>query len=714
MNNPRTGPQPTAHEEESQRLLVDRLASALRFLAAILTLFVVGDLLRGEPNLAQLLALKALQFVAIVGALASLRGPRGPSRAIAVAIACGTLLCVTTAASGVLRGDATTAPLLFVVLLMAMATLLPWGTRPQLVAVLVGLAATLWNLWAVDGNFDKAFSAESAAIAVTMIVSIFVARVLYLHHRMNILNTEALRESHERYRILVENSGDIVVHLDAEGKYVYISPSCRDILGLDPASFIGTSGLALIHPDDQTLAARMLEQDRPHAVLRFPHAYGTWRWLDCVGQHFRTADGETGTVIISRDVTERREAEAVQSQAKEAAEQANRAKGEFLANMSHEIRTPLNAIIGMTDVVLDGDVRGETRDQIAVVRRAGESLLSLINDILDFSKIEAGRLDLEAVEFEPRILLADLERTFAIDAERRGLRFEMRAATHVPDVLVGDPGRLRQVMVNLIGNALKFTREGSIAAEMRIEERRDDASFVIHFAIRDTGIGIPADKVPRVFEAFEQADGSTTRRYGGTGLGLAICAKLVGLMDGRLWVESTEGQGSTFHFTARLGQGSRRLGKATEEDAALQPEAHGLRILLAEDNAVNQRVARSMLERRGHEVVVVENGRRALDALDRDSFDLVLMDVQMPEMDGLAAASEIRVRETRTGTRVPIVAMTARAMQGDRERCLAAGMDGYIAKPVRMRELLATVEEFRDRTHPAPAPHGQASPACGG
>jgi len=385
-------------------------------------------------------------------------------------------------------------------------------------------------------------------------------------------------------------------------------------------------------------------------------------------------------------------AEAALRQARHAMLEAARAKAEFVANVSHEVRTPMTAILGMTDLALETELTAEQREYLTAVRSAADELLALLEDLLDFSALDACRLAVQRVPFSLRESVGDSVRTHEPRAQDRDLALTCEIAPSVPDAVVGDPRRLRQVIEKLVDNAIKFTAQGGVAVRVDAEVAADEV--LLHCSVADTGIGIPREQQETIFEPFVQGDGSATRRYGGTGLGLAIASDVVQLMGGNIWVESEAGRGSTFHFTVRLAQEPLSPPAPDRRPAPLRGGAGGLHVLLAEDNAVNRKVAVRLLEKRGHTVVAVEDGRQALRALDGERFDIALMDVQMPEMDGFEATAAVRARERVEGGHLPIVALTAYAMKGDRERCLEAGMDAYVAKPVNADELFATLERL--------------------
>ncbi|HEV8000381.1 MAG TPA: response regulator [Planctomycetaceae bacterium] len=681
--------------------------------------------------------------------------------------------------------------------------------------------------------------------------------------------TNELQEACEQKNAIVQTALDAVVSMSANGNITAWNSQAEQMFGYSAAEVLGRSM-------SETIIPQRFRPQHQAGFLRYQET-GTSSVLNRrIEMTALRRDGNEFPVELSvaairngadvsfcafvRDITDRLQAAENLCRAKEAAEMANSAKSEFLANMSHEIRTPMNGILGMTELLLDTELTAEQGESLDLVKSSAESLMRVINDILDYSKIEAGKLDLDPVEFQLRDALEDTLKTLALRAHRKGLELTCDIAADVPVRVIGDPGRLRQIVVNLVGNAIKFTETGEVVVRARLRNQSADG-FQLHFEVADTGIGVPLEKQKLIFDPFSQADGSTTRRFGGTGLGLTISSRLVALMGGQIGLESQPGCGSTFHFDAHFGRAKtpaaepgsassaklkglrvlvvddnatnrrvlsgilrmwqarptavdsgpaavqelrraaasgepypllltdammpemdgfmlveelrkepnlaprtimmltsadrqtdaarcRRLGmsaylvkpvKADELQITILAALSGItrekrapalapqnsagaaaaaqacsrfRILLAEDNPVNQRVAMHILQKGEHSVVAVGNGREAVDALAREDFDVVLMDVQMPEMDGFEATDAIRTREQITGRHVPIVAMTAHAMQGDRERCLEAGMDDYLSKPVRAAQLLELIQKFAPK--PATAPVFQARAAMAG
>ena len=511
---------------------------------------------------------------------------------------------------------------------------------------------------------------------------------------------ERLRDQLRFVQELIEVIPNPIYFKGRDGRYLGFNKAWEQFFGHRREDWIGKTVFELF-PEESAAMHHRLDQElyAGQGVQAFETqvADGTGKLRDTLYNKavFTKADGSIAGIIgVLTDIGARKQAEVELRRAKEAAETASRTKSDFLANMSHEIRTPMNAIIGMTDLALDTDLDDEQREYLGLVKTSADALLGIINEILDFSKVEAGRMEFENIPFGLREVTGLAMRTVAQRAQEKGLSLACTVGDDVPDGVAGDPGRLRQILLNLLGNAVKFTERGEVALEVELAEP-PEGSALLHFAVRDTGIGIAPEQQAHVFESFTQADTSTTRKYGGTGLGLAICWKMVRIMGGQMWVDSVPGEGSTFHFTLRLGlaQAAARRPATIESIGGVAP-VRPLSILVAEDNAINQTLAVKLLERMGHAVTLVDNGAKAVAAASASApFDLILMDVQMPEMGGVEATQRIREVERPLGRHTPIVAMTANAMEGDREKYLAAGMDGYVSKPIQSASLSAAIGE---------------------
>jgi two-component system, sensor histidine kinase and response regulator len=743
-----------------------------------------------------------------------------------------------------------------------------WGWRKIISALVMGAAIPVMHYTGmaaasftpstlIHGDLSHALSISSLGIASVIVVTFMVlglSLLTSLIDRRFSAQTLELEASERRYHQILESALDAFVGMDSSGLITDWNAQAEATFGWLRSEAMGQMLSQTIIPEsyrdahERGLRHFLTSGEGPVLNKRIEitalHRDGREFPVELTISAI-SGGGTHRFAAFARDITRRKRFEQEILGAKEAAEQSNLAKSEFLANMSHEIRTPMNGILGMTELVLDTALTVEQREHLGLVRFSAESLLLIINDVLDFSKIEAGKMELELIPFDLRESLGETMMALSFRAHQKGLELIYEVQPEVPEALLGDPGRIRQILVNLVGNAIKFTEHGEIFVYVD-EQLSGSVTTVLHFAVKDTGVGIPLEQQEKIFDAFSQADGSMTRKYGGTGLGLTISMRLVEMMGGRVWLESQPGQGSTFHFTVQLTvqdtasarpiplqpeqlrdlhalivddnftnrrvlhgmlsrwgmrptsvEGGRAALQALEiakstghpfplilldgqmpdmdgfalaeqiqkdpgllavtimmltsaghlGDAArcrelgisaylvkpirqtelldgicqvlnkvstpknmplvtrhtLQEDKHRCRVLLAEDNVVNRTLAVRLLEKRGYSVIVAGNGREAVEAFLNNQFDVVLMDIQMPEMDGFEATATIRAKEKLTGGHVPIIAMTAHALKGDQERCISAGMDGYVSKPIRTSELFSTIERMVSNEELGPA-----------
>ena len=539
-------------------------------------------------------------------------------------------------------------------------------------------------------------SLVTAVVLSVLVVALILPMLLRLNRKVQYAE-KAIDSTNEGYWVI-----------DANGDFVDVNPGyCRmmgysraQIMQMCIADFEAVATMDNIRAQIRRIILKGYEQFE----TRHRHRQGHWIELEITV----TGVDDRYLVAFLRDIGERKTADAALRAATQLAEQANQAKSEFLANMSHEIRTPMNGVLGLTELVLDSPLEPQQREYLGMVKSSATSLLAILNDILDLSKIEAGKMTIEQVPYVPADVLRAATLATRVRADSKGLSLRCDLDPSLPAKVMGDPVRLRQIVLNLFDNAIKFTEHGSVHLDARAQ-LKTPGTWELIVSVRDTGIGIPAEKQQLIFQSFTQADTSTTRKYGGTGLGLTICSYLAGLMGGRIWLESETGKGTCFHFMVQVlelqtDQSATdsicidaRQSATTEPVPELAAAMRSMLILLAEDQPINQRLAVTLLERWGHKVVLAQDGAEAVEFFGQQAWDLVLMDMQMPRMDGLEATRAIRAAEA--GHRhTPIVAMTANAMNADRDACLKAGMDAFLTKPFNIAQLKDTIEQVAHGT----------------
>lgn len=522
-----------------------------------------------------------------------------------------------------------------------------------------------------------------------------------LHHLCmieDITENKLMQERLQKYQILAEKANDIMMFLDKEGNILEANDAAVRMYGYTLQELLAMTVFDLRRIKKTSYVIAQMELAHQEGIIFETTHYrkdGTMIHME-VSSKGNVLGNKSVLLSIVRDITERKKAQEAMILAMEKAEAANAAKSQFLANMSHEIRTPMNGIIGMTDITLMTDLEEEQREYLTIVKSSTRSLLRVLNDILDYSKVEAGKIDLEKMPFDLQTTMNDVIDLFEIGAKQKGLEINLNMDRRVPKNIIGDSVRLRQVLSNLVGNGIKFTSQGQIIINVTIEKMYEN-KVKLKFVVEDTGIGIANDKLDKLFKRFSQVDDSNTRQFGGTGLGLAISKKLIEIMGGEIGVKSKENVGSSFFFTAVFGlqEGRNEAAQDTIYNELIQyknPEPK--KVLLAEDDLVSRNMVTIILEKKGFKVIAVENGKEAISAVEKESFDVILMDINMPYLDGYAATSIIRLKEDNSNSLKPIIAMTAYALKGDREKCLEAGMDDYISKPINLNQVVAIVQKY--------------------